>query len=75
RLQAENPKLVVRDPPFHIPEFELKMAWSPLLHHNPAHRWMRQLILFTARKIIEDEERSAGLPRPAVPNLPPLDRD
>lgn len=51
RLQAEgNPRLALREPPFYIPEFELKMAWSPLLHHNPAHRWMRQLIQYVARK-------------------------
>ncbi|MEY2337334.1 LysR substrate-binding domain-containing protein, partial [Acinetobacter baumannii] len=49
RLQAQNPKLVIKDPPFYIPEFELKMAWCPLLHHHPAHRWLRQLILIVAR--------------------------
>lgn len=50
-LQVEsNPKLVLREPPFHIPQFELKMAWSPLLHHNPAHRWLRQLIQYVARR-------------------------
>ncbi len=55
RLQAEgNPRLALREPPFHIPEFELKMAWSPLLHHNPAHRWMRQLIQYVARKAAGD---------------------
>jgi DNA-binding transcriptional LysR family regulator len=77
RLQADNAKLVIRDTPFHIPEFELKMAWSPLLHHNAAHRWMRQLILFVARKIDEDAEKAGvGIStRPAVPVLPPLDRD
>ncbi|MFX5705433.1 LysR family transcriptional regulator, partial [Acinetobacter baumannii] len=26
RLQTQNPKLVIKDPPFYIPEFELKMA-------------------------------------------------
>ena len=75
RLQLSNPKLVIKEPPFHIPEFELKMAWSPLLHHNPAHRWMRQLILFTARKIEEDEARASDPIRPPVSALPPLDRD
>ena len=57
RLQAQNPKLVIKDPPFYIPEFELKMAWCPLLHHHPAHRWLRQLILFVARQMIEEENR------------------
>lgn len=77
RLQLSNPKLVIKEPPFHIPEFELKMAWSPLLHHNAAHRWMRQLILFVARKIVDDEDKAGQsiLARPAVLALPPLDRD
>jgi DNA-binding transcriptional LysR family regulator len=57
RLQTQNPKLVIKDPPFYIPEFELKMAWCPLLHHHPAHRWLRQLILFVARQMIEEENR------------------
>ncbi len=48
RLQAERYKLVIEPPPFMIPNFELKMAWSPLLHHNRAHQWFRNLILKTA---------------------------
>lgn len=77
RLQLSNPRLVIKEPPFHIPEFELKMAWSPLLHHNAAHRWLRQLIMFTAQQIIEREEEKAreSPARPVVPILPPLDRD
>ncbi len=55
RLQAENPLLVIKPPPFFIPEFDLKMAWSPQLHANSAHRWLRQLILFVARTILRDE--------------------
>ena len=57
RLQAQNPRLLIKDPPFYIPEFELKMAWCPLLHHHPAHCWLRQLILFVARQMIEEENR------------------
>lgn len=33
------------------------MAWCPLLHHHPAHRWLRQLILYVARQMIEEENR------------------
>jgi DNA-binding transcriptional LysR family regulator len=44
-LQLSNPKVVVKAPPFDIPEFELKLAWSPLLHHNAGHRWLRRLIV------------------------------
>lgn len=44
QMQAEGSGLILLPPPFEIPPFELKMAWSPLLHHNPAHQWMRALI-------------------------------
>lgn len=44
KLKSENAKLVVKSPPFDIPPFELKMAWSPLLHHNADHQWLRRLI-------------------------------
>jgi DNA-binding transcriptional LysR family regulator len=44
RMQALSGDLKLVDPPFKIPPFELKMAWSPLLHHNPPHQWMRKLI-------------------------------
>ncbi|WP_290702901.1 LysR family transcriptional regulator [Amphritea sp.] len=42
--QSNNPRLVIKPPPFDIPDFELKMAWSPLLQHNVAHQWLRNLI-------------------------------
>ncbi|WP_086933298.1 LysR family transcriptional regulator [Agarilytica rhodophyticola] len=42
RLRADNPNLVFLPPPFKIPEMELNMAWSALLHNNPAHRWLRR---------------------------------
>lgn len=35
-------------PPFRIDDIELKMIWSPLLHHEPSHVWFRQLIIKTA---------------------------
>lgn len=43
-LQKENPDVIIVPPPFEIPEIELKMAWSSLLQHNPAHQWLRELI-------------------------------
>ena len=48
-----NDDVVILDPPFPIPEMTLTMAWSPLLQHNPAHRWIRGLITEVARKIDE----------------------
>lgn len=53
RMQAENSQLLIKEPPFEIPEFELKMAWSPLLHHNPAHKWLRRLIQEEAAGVSE----------------------
>jgi len=52
-LKRDNPRVVVRDCPFTVPPLELKMAWSPLLQHNPAHRWIRQLITQIARDLKE----------------------
>lgn len=43
-LLKDNPNVVILDPPFQIPDIELKMAWSPLLQHNSAHQWIRRLI-------------------------------
>lgn len=50
-LKRDNPRVVVRDVPFDMPAMDLKMAWSPLLQHNPGHRWIRQLITQVARSI------------------------
>lgn len=50
RLQAGNPRVAICSPPFEIPPFELKMAWSPLLQNNPDHQWMRRLILEIGRE-------------------------
>ncbi len=45
RLQINNPLVRMHKPPFSIPSFELKMAWSPLLQHNPYHQWIRRLVV------------------------------
>ena len=50
KLQAHNPRVVVETPPFEIPPITLKMAWSPLLQNNPAHQWMRRMIVEVARQ-------------------------
>ena len=55
QLKANNPKVVLREPPLEIPPLELKMAWSPLLQHNPANRWLRKLIADSAR-ILDGKE-------------------
>jgi DNA-binding transcriptional LysR family regulator len=44
RLLENNPKVVILDPPFDIERMRLKMVWSPLLQHDPGHKWLRQMI-------------------------------
>ncbi|XOV79418.1 MAG: LysR family transcriptional regulator [Aestuariibacter sp.] len=39
----------VFEPPFDIPPIALKMAWSPLLHHDAGHIWLRRLIADVAK--------------------------
>ena len=51
QLKRDNPRVVLREPPLDIPPLELKMAWSPLLQHNPANKWLRKLIADTAREL------------------------
>ncbi|MCB1677145.1 MAG: LysR family transcriptional regulator [Halioglobus sp.] len=51
QLKRNDPRVVLRDPPLAIPPLELKMAWSPLLQHNPANKWLRKLIADTAREL------------------------
>ncbi len=51
QLQINNPEIVILEAPFEIPKFELKMAWSPLLQHNAAHRWLRSTINEVANQL------------------------
>ncbi|MCL1127282.1 LysR family transcriptional regulator [Shewanella surugensis] len=51
RLQQNNPRMRIVKPPFDILPIELTMAWSPLLQHNPGHRWMREMLTETANTI------------------------
>ncbi len=51
QLNLNNPRVVLREPPLAIPPLELKMAWSPLLQHNPGNKWLRKLIADTAREL------------------------
>ncbi len=43
-IERFNSSLAVVRPPFEIPPFDLSMAWSPLLHHDSAHQWLRNII-------------------------------
>lgn len=55
-LHIRHGNLCVKPPPFPIVPIELKMAWSPLLHHNPGHTWMRRLIVEVAQKVINESK-------------------
>lgn len=46
-----NPDFSLLPPPFAIPPIELKMIWSPLLHHDASHQWLRKLIVAVADAI------------------------
>ncbi|MBU2917034.1 MAG: DNA-binding transcriptional LysR family regulator [Psychrosphaera sp.] len=49
-LYADNDNVKVLEPPFDIPPIALKMAWSPLLHHDAGHIWLRRLIVDVGNK-------------------------
>lgn len=46
--EADTDNFIILPPPFDIPEIELKMIWSPLLHHDASHIWFRQLVFEVA---------------------------
>lgn len=47
--------LAILPAPFEIPNIELHMVWSPLLHHNIAHKWFRNIIREVAQEIQAEE--------------------
>ena len=51
RLYENDDSMAILDPPFAIPSIELKMIWSPLLHQDASHIWLRRLITETADEI------------------------
>ena len=48
-----NAKVVIMDPPFDIPRMRLKMVWSPLLQHDPGHKWLRQMIKTVSEEMLK----------------------
>ncbi len=43
-LWKDDPRIMICKPPFPIVPIEIKMIWSPVLHHNTAHKWLRNEI-------------------------------
>jgi DNA-binding transcriptional LysR family regulator len=50
-LYKDNTDLVIVEPPFNIAEIEISMIWSPLLHHNSAHKWIRETLIELANNL------------------------
>jgi len=50
-LHKNDANYIIVKPPFEIPDMELKMIWSPLLHHDASHIWFRQLVTEAARQV------------------------
>lgn len=53
-LHKHDANFTIVKPPFDIPDIELKMIWSPLLHHDASHIWFRQLVIAAAKKSQEN---------------------
>ena len=49
RLASQRPDMRVLTPPLPIPGFSKSMAWHERTHRDPAHRWLRQLLVDTSR--------------------------
>ncbi|TWX72799.1 LysR family transcriptional regulator [Colwellia sp. C1TZA3] len=49
-IHKNDANYTVLKPPFDIPDIELKMIWSPLLHHDASHIWFRQLVIEAANE-------------------------
>lgn len=51
KVYDHDPRMVRLDPPFPIPPFELQMIWSPLLHRDASHIWLRQQVIEAADEL------------------------
>ena len=49
-IHKNDANYTILKPPFDIPDIELKMIWSPLLHHDVSHIWFRQLVIEAANE-------------------------
>jgi DNA-binding transcriptional LysR family regulator len=50
QLHKNDPNVKILPPPFKIPAMKLQMIWSPLLHHDASHKWLRELITEAAEQ-------------------------
>lgn len=49
RLALGAPGMTMRAPPVAVPGFAKVMVWHDRTHHDPAHRWLRDLLLRMAQ--------------------------
>ncbi len=47
RLVAGQEGLVISEPPLEVPGFTKTAVWHARTHHDPAHRWLRELLFRT----------------------------
>ena len=50
-LKKHHTNLQFLPVPFEVEPLELKMIWSPLVHQDSGHRWLRRLIKSTSKSI------------------------
>lgn len=55
---AQLPRLRIHEPPVQFPPFSVSMAWHPRVHHEPGHRWLRDLITASAQETRQFIEKS-----------------
>ena len=53
-LKKHHSELAILPVPFEVEPLELKMIWSPLLHQDAGHKWLRRLIKTTAKNIPDE---------------------
>jgi DNA-binding transcriptional LysR family regulator len=54
RRLAEDPRLKVLPAPVDLGTFPVEMAWHVRYRHDPAHRWLRALIVEVARELLAE---------------------
>lgn len=52
-LYKNEPKLTTVRVPFQIVPIEIKMIWSPLLHHSKAHQWLRRALVDFSKTVAD----------------------
>lgn len=60
RRLAHDPRLKVRPAPVNLGTFPVEMAWHVRYRHDPAHRWLRGLIVDVAARLSVAQKDGAG---------------